>query len=193
MKLKRLLIALLMARIAARIGTSVAEISRINNFSGGELEEGLILQVPTGNSGAGRSKPQPQPLHARQQGGPPAVGLPVTSDRPRGSAAARADQVVDRAGVAATAAPGKVLKARLYRPAQPSDAAPAAGLSPAAALQSPATVRDVNINHTVVQGDTLYGLSRRHGVLPEEIRRANGIAGDEIRIGQRLIIPQSSE
>lgn len=43
--------------------------------------------------------------------------------------------------------------------------------------------------HVVVQGDTLYGIARRYGVRPEEIRAANRMESDVVRIGQKLVIP----
>lgn len=43
---------------------------------------------------------------------------------------------------------------------------------------------------TVKQGDTLYGLSLRHGVPVEAIVEANGLkSADSVRIGQQLVIP----
>lgn len=44
-------------------------------------------------------------------------------------------------------------------------------------------------SHTVVKGDTLYGLSRRYGTSVSAIQGANGLTSDNIRIGQTLSIP----
>lgn len=44
--------------------------------------------------------------------------------------------------------------------------------------------------HTVGSGDTLWNISRRYGVELAALRSANGIEGNEIRIGQVLIIPE---
>ncbi len=46
-----------------------------------------------------------------------------------------------------------------------------------------------NTTHLVRSGDTLSHISRRYGVSVASIRRANGLNGDLIRVGQRLIIP----
>ena len=43
--------------------------------------------------------------------------------------------------------------------------------------------------YTVKRGDTLYNLSRRFGVSVEAIRRASGLRGYALRIGQKLNIP----
>lgn len=184
-----------LARIAAKVGSSVREIGRINDISGGELEDGLILQVPVGGGEEktlGRKSPRPV---SRQGGGPPSVMPPVTSDRPRGASlavsgrmAAVGDGPAPRAGTAG----GKVLKARLYRPAEATLPALAASRSSShpASVQSASSGNRAYLDHTVEKGDTLFGLSRRHGVAPGAIREANGISGDEIRIGQVIRIPR---
>jgi murein DD-endopeptidase MepM/ murein hydrolase activator NlpD len=43
--------------------------------------------------------------------------------------------------------------------------------------------------HVVSSGETLYALSRKYGVRPNEIMTANGLSSESIRIGQRLQIP----
>ncbi|NNE94099.1 MAG: LysM peptidoglycan-binding domain-containing protein [Verrucomicrobiales bacterium] len=44
--------------------------------------------------------------------------------------------------------------------------------------------------HTVVQGDTLFSLSRRYGTSVAAIQSANGLSSDLIRTGQTLQIPR---
>jgi len=46
-------------------------------------------------------------------------------------------------------------------------------------------------HHVVRPGDTLSKISREYGVAVDELRKANGIAGDVIRAGQRLIVPEA--
>jgi LysM repeat protein len=43
--------------------------------------------------------------------------------------------------------------------------------------------------HTVVRGDTLSGISSRYKVSPSIVRKANGMRGDNIMLGQKLMIP----
>ncbi|KAK4845104.1 hypothetical protein QYF36_000943 [Acer negundo] len=41
----------------------------------------------------------------------------------------------------------------------------------------------------IVKGDTLWGLSRKHGVSIDAIKEANGLSGDTIYAGKKLFIP----
>jgi LysM repeat protein len=67
--------------------------------------------------------------------------------------------------------------------------APSAGARPATA-DAPAPARPAaRRTHTVVQGETLWSISRRYGVPAEQIRTANQLQGDNVRIGQTLVIP----
>ncbi len=46
------------------------------------------------------------------------------------------------------------------------------------------------IFHSVVKGDTLYGLSKRYGASVAAIQTANGLKGNSISLGRTLIIPR---
>lgn len=43
--------------------------------------------------------------------------------------------------------------------------------------------------HTVVRGDTLWGISRKYGVSIDAIKRANGLTRDTAVLGAKLQIP----
>lgn len=43
--------------------------------------------------------------------------------------------------------------------------------------------------HTVVRGDTLWGLSRKYNVPVDSIKRANNMTSDTVVLGSRLQIP----
>jgi LysM repeat protein len=43
--------------------------------------------------------------------------------------------------------------------------------------------------HTVVKGDTIWGLTKKYGVSSDALRQANNLTTDVIWIGQRVIIP----
>jgi LysM repeat protein len=44
-------------------------------------------------------------------------------------------------------------------------------------------------SHVVGPGDSLWGIARRYGVTTEQIRSANRLPDDQVRLGQTLIIP----
>ncbi|HEX2211300.1 MAG TPA: LysM peptidoglycan-binding domain-containing protein, partial [Longimicrobium sp.] len=46
--------------------------------------------------------------------------------------------------------------------------------------------------HVVQAGETLYGIARRYGVTVDAIRRANEMETDQVRTGQRLVIPPAN-
>lgn len=64
-------------------------------------------------------------------------------------------------------------------------AAPTAA-APAVSAPAPATAAKY---HKVVSGDTLYSLSQRYGTGVDELKRVNGLTGDNIRVGQSLRLP----
>ena len=70
-------------------------------------------------------------------------------------------------------------------PGGTSDLPPTATLSPQPEVDPPAESR----THRVARGETLAGLARAYGVSIEDLRRANGIRGDRILVGQVLRIP----
>jgi LysM repeat protein len=54
-------------------------------------------------------------------------------------------------------------------------------------LQIP-TAEVTRLVHVVKQGDTLSGIAQQYGVTLKDIRNANHLSGDTIRIGQELVI-----
>ena len=74
----------------------------------------------------------------------------------------------------------------------PADVATMATGSLAASAGSPSNASAAPGTVVVAPGDTLYALATRHGVSLDALRAANGLNGDGIRIGQRLVVPDSA-
>lgn len=55
-------------------------------------------------------------------------------------------------------------------------------------VSSPVFEENNNISHKVVKGDTLYSLSKRYNTSVNEIKRLNNLNGNDISLGQILII-----
>lgn len=79
-------------------------------------------------------------------------------------------------------------------PYQPSDVNPAydapavyEDTTPSAAAPTPAPARETV--HTVVRGDTLWGLGKKYGVSVDSIKQANGMTRDTVVLGAKLRIP----
>ena len=68
-------------------------------------------------------------------------------------------------------------------PAVYEDTTPAAAQPSAPAPAPRATV------HTVVRGDTLWGLSKKYNVTVDAIKQANGMTRDTVVLGAKLKIP----
>jgi nucleoid-associated protein YgaU len=106
-------------------------------------------------------------------------GAPEAGSNPYGTPHAGGEPSTTRAATADGNAP--------YQPlpgiAQP-DSYPE---SPAAGTQS--NTAAASISHTVVSGDSLWSLSRKHGTTIEAIQSANGLSNTNIRTGQILTIP----
>jgi LysM repeat protein len=62
--------------------------------------------------------------------------------------------------------------------------APAAKATPAAAPKTAG-----GKTYTVVKGDTLAGISRKHGVSVDALKKANGMKSDTVVLGSKLRIP----
>lgn len=73
-------------------------------------------------------------------------------------------------------------------PRRPATETPPARRTPAEA-RTPARGRRT---HTVVAGETLFGIARRYGVTVDAIKSANTLTGDNVRIGQTLRIPAAA-
>ncbi|HUI07839.1 MAG TPA: LysM peptidoglycan-binding domain-containing protein [Verrucomicrobiae bacterium] len=63
----------------------------------------------------------------------------------------------------------------------PHSGAPASGSPPTAAGGN---------EHVVQKGETLTSIAKIHGVTVAELRKANNLTSDEIRVGQKLVIPK---
>lgn len=59
----------------------------------------------------------------------------------------------------------------------------------ASADSGSATVAEASNTYAVKSGDTLGAIARKHGTTVSELRTANNLSGDALRVGQKLVIP----
>ncbi|MGJ8698291.1 MAG: LysM peptidoglycan-binding domain-containing protein [Verrucomicrobiaceae bacterium] len=72
-----------------------------------------------------------------------------------------------------------------YQPINPPAAAAPYAPAPAPFAPTPSS----GATHTVVKGDSLWGISRQYHVSIDDLRQANNIQGDTIILGSTLNIP----
>ena len=89
-------------------------------------------------------------------------------------------QLVDRGDTA-----GAQLQFEKALALNPNGSAALAGLQ---SLAPPASTAQPT-RYQVQQGDTLFSIARRHGISVDALRAVNGLTGNEIAIGQELLIP----
>lgn len=76
------------------------------------------------------------------------------------------------------------------RPAPPTQTTPISNPKPKPVVKPKPKPKPKTTVHTVRKGDTLYGLAKKYGTTVGNIRKANGISGSIIRIGQKIKIPR---
>ncbi|WP_245414875.1 M23 family metallopeptidase [Aureimonas flava] len=91
---------------------------------------------------------------------------------------------------AASSYPEPVQSAASAPVGQPQVAQTSVSRAMPAAQQPAAGSRGASV--TVESGDSLLGIARRTGVSVADLRAANGLSGDNIRIGQTLVVPGGS-
>jgi LysM repeat protein len=70
-----------------------------------------------------------------------------------------------------------------------ADTTPTSSSAPTLTIPAPTATRSEPIEHTVREGDTLFGIALAYGISVETIRAANDLVGDTIIAGQLLVIP----
>jgi len=163
--------------IARRYGTTVAAIRRDNRLGRkGKVRRGQSLKIITTTR---RYMPKPVPVDTTPQVQP----VPVDTAGP-----SVAEPAVD-----STMSPqaSEVARAMATSPA-PESAASSKAKREETRTQ-PAKQKNTNTarttTHTVRRGESLYKLAKRYGVSVGDIRKANNLSGDDIKIGQKLKIP----
>ena len=74
------------------------------------------------------------------------------------------------------------------QPKAASKTSPAAAA--AAAPRRVTAARELPQVHRVQAGDTLFNISRRFGVSVQVLRELNHLTSDEVKLGQKLLVPQ---
>ena len=160
-----------LSSIARRYGTTVAALRRNNGIgSKSGVRRGQSLKIVTTTR---KYTPKAEPADT--------TALTAAADTTAVATAVAAAQEADSTATPATEQAQDVARA-MQAPA-PKAKAPA---KPKATSKPKASTT----THTVRSGDSLYKLAKRYGVGVAEIRKANNMTGDNIKIGQKLKIPR---
>lgn len=74
-----------------------------------------------------------------------------------------------------------------YNAGNTDHAIASAGNTPDTGIRNAVPDLKASPEHTVMKGDTLYGIARTYGVSVDELRKKNNLAADTIYIGQKLV------
>jgi murein DD-endopeptidase MepM/ murein hydrolase activator NlpD len=164
------------------MGGCSADISRFDNASFGLTDS---KPATTANSRIPTQSAPMQPIEGASPGGayyPPSTGRATTNS---GVASQPLPEPSGNSGFGA--APGSAASPSVPfdRPKKPRAAVAAAGqAAPVAARPIPSSG-----SIDVVQGDTLYSLSRKHGVAVNELMTVNALTSPNLKPGQKLLLP----
>ena len=165
----------------------------VDRSTTGSVSQGAVSQggygqyrAPTGAVQSGQLPPPPSPSYGQSQ---PSYSQASPSRSYGGSA-----PVQTSPGPVRTAAADSLNTGPITRGAPPTSLqAQAARMSVPQSRPSyggSASTRSSNAAEVKVEsGDTLLGIARRTGVSTADIKRANGLSDDNIRLGQTLTIP----
>jgi murein DD-endopeptidase MepM/ murein hydrolase activator NlpD len=173
--------SLLIAAIAAAAGCS-AEVTRFS-YNGSQTTGSIpVPDEPVGKNGPPRGlglseAPLPPPTDL-----PPAHGPAPTN---YGNNKYQAPQPYAAAPPSEPAGNYRVV-GRTYKTPPPAQYAPQPPQQPSPHY-APATLNGDAVE--VQPGETLYSIAQRHGVAVAAIKDANGLTGDNVRPGQRLVLP----
>jgi LysM repeat protein len=199
----RVIRVLLPAAAAVSVAGCSADVARFDSagFTGSDNQQTSSIPIPpasvyspaprAGLLGEGDgSSHQPPPMADGSRGGDVRVAeLPPTSngygqsprsyDRGYDAPPARSYDRAPAGGYDSVSAKPYDAAPRARRPAEPRVET---------AAYSPASGDTVEVK----PGDTLYSLSRQHGVKVEDIKSANNLKGHALKPGQRLTMPSAS-
>ncbi|GIW47748.1 MAG: peptidoglycan endopeptidase LytF [Deltaproteobacteria bacterium] len=170
-----------LSEIAQSFGVSVAEIKRLNGITGNMIKEGMVIKIPGSTGKAISSSPSNEVFVSKRYVVQKGDSLYTIAKR----FGTTVDEIKRANGLNHNRIKvGDVLilpgvEERLVTLDQNS----LGGKEPL--KNSPSW----GSRYVVSKGDTLSGIGKRFGVSVDELKRANGLTGDSIRVGMELVIP----
>jgi LysM repeat protein len=154
--------------IAHKFGIPVREIKELNNLVDFDIYEGqiLVLKVPEGK---------------------------VLEDQAAAQVAALKDSIKTKAGKEIQNAKAKAVtdEKKLHHPEERNEPNPQA-VKALSQVAGGAAEEQAAIVHTVQPGETLYAIARRYGLGVDDLKKANRLTDNHLKVGQKLLIPTAS-
>ncbi|HEX6367999.1 MAG TPA: LysM peptidoglycan-binding domain-containing protein [Longimicrobium sp.] len=185
--------------IARRFDVTVDAVREANELDEDDtIQPGQTLRIPRASSGSATASSTPRESGSRASSG----SSSSTGARGSGSRTPSASSAGERRALTESAS-GQRRTGSTASDARPSSSSTASasgqrrsGGTPSATRPALSTVNRMpgaaRREHTVADGETLWGIARRYETTVENLRRANGLdADDQIRPGQKLRIPES--
>lgn len=178
-----------LASIARKYGVTERQLRRWNGLKSSKVSRGKTLKIVVKEPvPEPKSEPKPQPVDDGQ------VDVVYEDpDQPEAPAEEVSDAAEAAAAVVAGAEPSETEMRLDHEPEPEFEEASEATPEPEPAKAEPAKpakpAAPKTRIHKVSKGDTLFSLSKKYGVTVDAIKKANGMSGTSISIGQRLKIP----
>ena len=201
--------------IAGKFGTSVDEIKQANGLSSNNLQIGQVLKIPakqTENTPSSavssqNNRPVTSPVPQREtETQEPVIrhykakiSHKVKSGETLGGIAGKYDTSVEAIKklnkLSSTKLKiGQLLKVEVkrtetIRPKRTVTEQPVQVIvNNPAGTRSSETTADTGIEHIVAPGETIYAIARKYNLTTYQIQTANNLTGNELKVGQKLII-----
>lgn len=158
-----------LASIAKKYGVTASSIRQANNMRSSKVKRGQRLRINI----VKREYIQPDTVASTKAAAP-------------APEAVKAPEL--KSDTTATDTASTQVKASFESSSRPA----AVSNAPAKKNSSTATNKPKNVKYRVKAGDNLLKIAKAHGTTVDAIKAANSLAGDNIRVGQTLTIPQKS-
>lgn len=162
-----------LAKIARRYGVTVAQIRKSNKI-GKTVQRGQKLKIQT-HRRKYIEKPQIQPSDTVPSSTPENVEIVSTITE---------NEIVATDSVVSDTIPTPQTVAKAFEQDSAKETPAAPKKTAISKNQTPST-----INYTVRKGDTLFKIAKTNGLTVDELKKANNMKDNGIKIGQRLKIP----
>lgn len=185
--------------LAERYGTTISTLKEINNLSGSNLSIGQVLKIPATEKAVELGAVVNNPTVVGQKENNSVERIAATDDawtehvvKPREFL----NKIADEYGTSVDAIKklnnlsgnhlqiGQKLKIPTSKNVQENSTAPVQQLPVT-------TATDANGMHKVVNGENIFSLSKQFGITAYQIRKANNLDDNNLKVGQMLKIPSN--